>query len=256
MDGIRNMKLIWEVNDQDVQKILSFMEKYKNDPMVINRIERNVNGIGIDLSKSTVWFSLVSCLLTTQQRSGPESNAVRFINTKPFPLNYELCISESNLDEFSKKVIRDFGGLRFHNRLSEQIETNFSLLEGGLWNETLSLLEVTWQSNKASQERVAANFIDDHFKGFGPKQARNLLQSLGCTKYEIPVDSRITKWLNKFGFPVRLTAATLADQNYYHFVSDGIQALCKECGIYPCVLDAAIFVSYDQGGWTEENLVW
>lgn len=250
------MKLNWEVTEKDVQKTLSFMESYKNDPMVLNRIERNVDGVGIDLSRNTVWFSLVSCLLTTQQRSGPESNVVRFINTKPFPLNYELCVSESDIGEYSKKIIRDFGGLRFHNRLADQIETNLSILEGGLWNKTLAILEETWKSNGATQEIVAANFIDDNFKGFGPKQSRNMLQSLGCTKYEIPIDSRITKWLNKFGFPVKLTAATLSDPNYYQFVSDGIQALCKECCIYPCVLDAAIFVSYDKGGWTEENVVW
>lgn len=250
------MKIIWKVTEQDIQQVLSFMAKYKNDPMVKNRIERNVNGIGIDLSESIVWFSLVSCLLTTQQRSGPDSAVTKFITTTPFPLDYELCVSKPDLGAYSKKVIRDFGGLRFHNRLSEQIETNFSLLEGGLWNKTISLLDETWQSNKASQERDAANFIDDKFKGFGPKQSRNLLQSLGCTKYEIPIDSRITKWLNKFGFPVKLTAGALSDRNYYQFVSAGIQALCKECGIYPCVLDAAIFVSYDEGGWREENLVW
>jgi hypothetical protein len=250
------MRLIWEVTEQDVNKIQSFVDSYMNDPMVLNRIERNVNGIGIYLSKSPVWFSLVSCLLTTQQRSGPDSAVVRFINTKPFPLNYELCVSISAIGAYSKKVIHDFGGLRFHNRLSEQIETNLSILESELWSKTISLLEETWQSSTAIQERAAANFIDDNFKGFGPKQARNLLQSLGCTRYEIPIDSRITKWLNKFGFPVKLTATTLSDRNYYQFVSDGIQALCKECGIYPCVLDAAIFVSFDQGGWTEEKLVW
>ena len=95
------MKLIWEVSEQDVQKIHSFMELHKNDPMVKNRIERNADGVGIDLSKSTMWFSLVSCLMTTQQRSGPESNVVRFINTKPFPLNYELCVSKSDIGAYS-----------------------------------------------------------------------------------------------------------------------------------------------------------
>jgi len=239
------MKLIWEVSKQDIQKVLSFMELHKNDPMVQNRIERNLNGVGIDHTKNTVWFSLVSCLLTTQQRSGPDSAVTRFINTKPFPLNYELCVSKPHLGEYSKKIIREFGGLRFHNRLSGQIETNLAILESGSWDKTINLLEKTRQSGTVSQERATAGFIGDKLKGFGPKQARNLLQSLGCTKYEIPIDSRITKWLNEFGFPVKLSATALSDRNYYMFVSDGIQTLCKECGIFPCVLDASIFVSYD-----------
>ncbi len=70
------------------------------------------------------------------------------------------------------------------------------------------------------------------------------------------IDSRITKWLNDFGFPIRLTAKALADRNYFEFVSDGFQRLAEACGIAPCVLDAAIFSSFDEGGWTEENVVW
>jgi hypothetical protein len=78
---------------------------------------------------------------------------------------------------------------------------------------------------------------------------------LGLTRHEIPIDSRITKWLNDFGFPVHLSANALADTNYYCFVMDGFQALCRTCEVAPCVLDAAIFSSFDDGGWTEENIV-
>ena len=56
--------------------------------------------------------------------------------------------------------------------------------------------------------------------------------------------------------PVRLSASALADPNYYCFVMDGFQALCRACEVAPCVLDAAIFASFDGGGWTEENIVW
>ena len=105
-------------------------------------------------------------------------------------------------------------------------------------------------------EREVANFIDERLVGFGPKQSRNLLQSLGLTRYEIPIDSRITKWLTEFGFPVKLSAGALADQGYYEFVMDAVQQLCREADEYPCVLDAAIFSSFDDGGWTEKNVVW
>jgi hypothetical protein len=112
------------------------------------------------------------------------------------------------------------------------------------------------RTQTSKSERFAASFLADHFKGLGPKQSRNLLQSLGLTRYEIPIDSRITKWLNGFGFPVRLSAGALSDTNYYEFVSQGIQQLCAKSDVYPCVLDAAIFASYDAGGWTRDNVVW
>ncbi len=91
--------------------------------------------------------------------------------------------------------------------------------------------------------------MDNNLSGFGPKKARNLLQELGLTIYEIPIDSRITKWLNKFGFPFKLSSTALSDRNYYNMILDGFQRVCEETGIYPCVLDAAIFASFDQESW-------
>ena len=105
-------------------------------------------------------------------------------------------------------------------------------------------------------EREIADEIDDMLIGFGPKQSRNLLQALGLTKYEIPIDSRITTWLNDFGFPIKLSATGLQDKAYYHFVSDGFQILCKHAKVYPCVLAATIFSYYDNGLWTSENSVY
>ncbi len=87
--------------------------------------------------------------------------------------------------------------------------------------------------------------------GFGPKQSRNLLQGLGLSRYEIPLDSRIAKWLNKYGFPMMLSAAALGDRNYYGLISDGFQQLAQCCEIMPCVLDAAIFSSIDGDGWND-----
>jgi hypothetical protein len=38
----------------------------------------------------------------------------------------------------------------------------------------------------------------------------------------------------------------LSDQAYYRFVLDGFQRLCATSRVYPCVLDAAIFASFDR----------
>lgn len=250
------MKIVWQVEPQDIEKVQSFLDLYRNDLFVQQRIRRNLNRVKPEVTKEDFWYVMVSCLLTTQQRSGPGSAVTRFTNTRPFPLNYHLCVSSDDLCTFAQKVISSFGGLRFSNRLSSQIATNLHLLEQGLWSKTFAMLNKLRSTQTLQNEREAADFINNHFKGFGPKQSRNLLQSLGLTKYEIPIDSRIVKWLNRFGFPVKLSAGALSDPNYYKFVSEGFQKLCAQSEVYPCVLDAVIFASFDKGGWSEENVIW
>lgn len=88
---------------------------------------------------------------------------------------------------------------------------DLELLEGGLWTDTLAQCNRLTQLVPRDVEIEVARHIQEHFFGFGPKQSRNLLQSLGLTRYEIPIDSRLTDWLNEFGFPVRLTATALGD---------------------------------------------
>jgi hypothetical protein len=134
---------------------------------------------------------------------------------------------------------------------------NFDKLESGNWWAT-ALAEVNSLvvPVTAGQERQIARFLQQLLLGFGPKQSRNLLQSLGLTRYETPIDSRITKWLNEFGFPAKLNATALADAGYYEFVLDGVQALCAKSDVFPCVLDAAIFASFDGDGWTAENAIY
>lgn len=95
-------------------------------------------------------------------------------------------------------------------------------------------------------EREVASFVSANFAGFGPKQSRNMLQWLGLTQHEIPLDSRVLKWLNKSGFPIRLSAQGLADEAYYCFVLDGIQELCGHAKVLPCIFDAAVFASFER----------
>lgn len=250
------MKHTWTIEPTDIKKVKVFLDLHRDDLFVRQRTEWNLRDEKPAVEKADFWQQMVACLLTTQQRSGPTSAVTRFIRTTPFPLAYQTCLRQPNVETFAKETLTKFGGLRRTNLLAGEIANNLSLLEKGLWQRTLETLGTLRTNQTVGAERAAADFIDDNFHGFGPKQARNLLQSLGLTRHEIPIDSRITKWLNDFGFPVRLSASALADPNYYCFVMDGFQELCRACEVAPCVLDAAIFSSFDGGGWTEENIVW
>ena len=241
------MKVLWEIEDEDVSRVKDFYNRNKDNDLVVGRREKNVEGEPPGFSRASFWRHMVGCLLTTQQRSGPDSPVSRFNATHPFRLNYTECNRHRNLENFVRRTLADFGGIRRSNKLAEEINYNFRWLErDGGWQEVEEQLEKLRRTRRQKSEMRTADFIDDNLKGFGPKQSRNLLQELGLTRYEVPIDSRITRWLNEFGFPVTLSADALSDRNYYRFVSEGIRELCDRCHIYPCLLDAAIFSSYDE----------
>lgn len=256
------MKINWIIDEKDIHHIQEFVDSQRGKSFVESRIVRNVKGAIPDFNRDIFWKEMISCLLTTQQRSGPESFVTRFICTDPFPLNLNECKNKSNLKEFVEDTITNFRGLRRAKTIGDEVLCNFKWLKDGGWQEievvVKSLVELRRRSSRFDDksidiEREAAKVAIDKLKGFGPKQSRNLWQSLGLTRFEIPVDSRITEWFNKNGFPVMLSAGALSDENYYEFVMEGIQKACEASDVYPCVLDAAIFASFDQE-WPKDKL--
>lgn len=250
------MDFLWKISEGDIMIIKNFYKEHMNRTFVKYRIEKNIKEPCQHFSKNVFWKVMVACLLTTQQRSGPDSHVTKFLCIEPFPLTYSICSNKLGLEKYVEKTITDFGGLRRGKTIGQEISMNYKWLDENGWMKIDNLFNKIKNNSTAKNERIFAKFIMDNLKGFGPKQSRNLLQGLGITKYEIPIDSRIIRWLNNFGFPIKLSATALSDENYYNFILDGIQQLCKESDIYPCILDAVIFSSYDIKEWSEDQLIW
>ena len=247
------MKISWNINESDIQKVKTVMKE--NDNFFLkNRRERNIQKKNIELNKNIIIQNLMMCLLTSQQRSGPNSVVGKFLSLKPFPITSELIAESENIELLIKQILQKNGLTRYINKISTFFAENIEKIEINNWN-IISKLEYLNNNQSKETERELADFLNDWLKGFGPKQSRNFLQSLGLTKYELPIDSRIASWLNDFGFPVSLTSSPLSDKGYYHFVSDGIQELCLKAKIYPCELDAVIFSSFDNNEWNEQNIM-
>ena len=235
------------------------MNPHCNDAFVKQRITKNLSKQKPPVSEEEFWECLVACLLTTQQRSGPKSIVTQFIATRPFPLRYEVCMShQDDLLDFARTncllILAVFVG---RGKLPPELRPTWAhWRENGVGKRYSRCSTGFGKSRPRRLKRTVAHFIDERLCGFGPKQSRNLLQALGLTKYEIPIDSRVTKWLNDFGFPLKLSANALADPNYYEFVLDAVQQLCREADVVPCVLDAAIFSSFDGDGWAGVKNIW
>jgi hypothetical protein len=247
------MKISWNINESDIQKVKNVMKENENF-FLKNRRERNVEKNNIEINKNIIILNLMMCLLTSQQRSEPNSVVGKFLSLKPFPVTSELIAQSKNVESLIKQILQKNGLTRYINKISAFFAENIEKIELDNWN-LISKLDYLNNHQSKETERELADFLNDWLKGFGPKQSRNFLQALGLTKYELPIDSRIANWLNDFGFPVSLTSSPLSDKGYYHFVSDGIQELCLKAKIYPCELDAAIFSSFDNDEWTEENIM-
>ena len=257
------MKINWVIEDKDIEITKKLIKSQIDSPFVKRRIERNVDTSYIPLySRGKLWNAMIACLLSTQQKSGPNSTVTQFCSCNPFFLNLKKCLSQSKrLNFFVEETLTKFGGIRFTKTISKHVEKNLIFLNTSGWDEIDSIAQKLMKCREREPkikdikiERKSALFVDENLKGFGPKQSRNLWQTLGLFRYEIPVDSRIIKWLNENIFPFKLTAPPLSDVNYYEFVMNGIQKLCKECEELPCILDAAIFSSFDEK-W-EEELIW
>ncbi|MES3017984.1 MAG: hypothetical protein V4721_09405 [Bacteroidota bacterium] len=247
------MNITWNITQTDIINVEKVIADNEN-PFVQARRLRNVARQNIMIDKNKIIKTMIMCLLTSQQRSGPNSIVGQFLRLDPFPITTDTLTMTLNVEEHFKNTLRKNGLTRYVNRISTFFSSNYKTIIETNW-KLMRILEELKNSDSKIKEREIADKIANDFDGFGPKQSRNFLQSLGLTKYEIPIDSRITTWLNDFGFPVALTSSPLGDKGYYHFVSDGIQELCEKAKIYPCVLDAAIFSSFDNDEWTDENSI-
>ena len=236
------MKFTLSISSREIARIRAFFEGHRHDPFVRLRIDRNLRGKRPDVRRDTVWRVLVVCLTTTQQHSGPGTAVDRFEHARPFPLAYGVCRKKRDLRSFASTKLKA-GGLRRHQKIGAEVENAYRLLEDGFWDELITALRGLSRKANRERERKVAELIAARLPGFGPKQSRNLIQALGLSRYEIPIDSRVTKWLNRYGFPFPVSAKALADPGYYGFVLDCFQAVCKEVGVLPCVLDAAIFTA-------------
>lgn len=246
------MEFKWYIEPSDIDAVKSIVVQQASCTLVIDRIKRNVDEVLPEINQEAIWLTHVMCLLTSQQRSGPNNPVSNFLSKKPFPLSLQKCKNAQCIKSFANSILSSFQGIRFTKKIPEQIAANLRHLEGGGWKDLITWLEKLklqrLQPPTPSHyqlEREAALYKKNSYVGFGPKQSRNFWQELGLTRYEFVLDSRVTKWLKQIKFPIPLFSEALSHEEYYIFLSEILRELCIQADILPCVLDAAVFASYD-----------
>lgn len=255
----------WRFSEEEISSIQEIITTQADNPFVQKRREHNVNKAEKNISETEFWNAHLTALLTSQQRSGPDSHVSQFVKNEIHSLSLRQCRNSNNISHFVSRTLKEHGGIRYYNKIGNACEKNLERLDSGgwteLWNELDKLIEIrTREPIEAdfATERQVATFLSDRFAGdglhqVGSKQSRNLLQILGLTRYEIPLDSRITKWLNaNLDLPYHVSGDGLGETEYYHFIMDLVQDASATAEVLPCVFDAAVFSSYDTN-WTQTD---
>ncbi len=246
------MRIHIEITDEDIRKAREFYEIWEGSRLVRNRYRENVLREHVAVDQERFWWALGLGLLTTQQRSNADSPVSRIISSTPYLLRHDICRDRQPCGDFVQGLLTAVGGVRRTRTIADQMQRNLSWLESGGWASVMSLVAELEGGPDKQKERDSARNMQRWFVGLGPKQSRNVLQSLGLTRHEIPLDSRLVRWLKSYGFP--LSTKALADPAAYELVEDGFQALCERIDVLPCLMDAAIFASYDPKGWGAPEL--
>jgi hypothetical protein len=239
------MNPVWEIDDATLARWRDFVAENSKNQMVRNRRQRNINRKDIDLSKSNLWHVFVGCQVTTQQRSGPNTPVSRFLRSDSPALNYATCQQAISLRKLLEKELAG-AGLRRAPTMASNLVNIHELLEAGEWDVLLQHLRTMERNTtKAKELKVAQYLQSKKYPGLGPKQARNYIQWVGLSRYEVPLDSRVLKKLKELGCSFVPRATALSDETVYRFVQAGVQQIAALLGIYPCILDACIFSSFD-----------
>ncbi|MBP9104382.1 MAG: hypothetical protein KBF82_10990 [Chitinophagaceae bacterium] len=239
------MKINIEIEKADIERVERLIEETKMHPIVIERKNRNINNSKNQIGREKFWRGVLVGLFTSVQKSGAESAVSKFLNLDPHPLSVENCVSSKNMADYVRNECTKFGGIRRYNKIAEQIKYNLELLKNTDWKILNQINQRLPTDNYKIEEEIAGELTS--LKGIGSKQSRNIIQNLGLTRFEIPIDSRLMKWINsEISFPIKLTSAGLQDENYYCFVLSAIRKLSSEAGIFPCELDAMIFSTFEK----------
>lgn len=89
----------------------------------------------IDLTESEFWNAHLTALLTSQQRSGPDSHVSQFVKNEIHTLGLDQCRNTDDMSRFVSETLEEYGGIRYYNNIGEACEKNLERLDSGGWTE-------------------------------------------------------------------------------------------------------------------------
>ncbi|MCF7946639.1 MAG: hypothetical protein K9K80_01745 [Spirochaetia bacterium] len=86
---------------------------YNENPFLSKRRERNVYRQNIVINEDVIIKTMIACLLTSQQRSGPNTVVRRYLRKEPFPIHFESISNAANIEDYIKQELYKNGLRRY-----------------------------------------------------------------------------------------------------------------------------------------------
>jgi hypothetical protein len=249
------MRLHIEIEDTDVARLKRAFEHWCEDELVQERMQLNVYEPGEKPDMNRVWTTMALALTTSQQRSAPGTPVWDLWCADPSPLSLKNVEAwRPTIATKAAEFLKDWGVNRFYNRVGGFLEANYEKLFVNGASETLQqYVDTLWslreqypdgdESVRDEEREICKKVLSLELKGIGNKQCRNWLQNCRLLRYELPLDSRVLKFLRPIMPDVPLEQDLLGYASYYHFIEDTVQELCACVGLFPCVADAVMFLN-------------
>jgi hypothetical protein len=259
--------LQYEFSEDEIEAVRQVVAEGESTSFFELRRERNVTGDPLPVTRERIWQAHLIGIMTTQQASGPESAVTKFLSEQSADLSLDACREVNDVEEYVVTTLQESPySVGFHTRIGGACATNLERLESDEqsgWREVEAELDRLVNQRKetadrthATAERRASRVLkdeigDEGLSWIGQKQSRNMLQMLGLSRYEIPLDSRLNDWTSThFDQPPILADQSLDD--YYAIAVDLIQEACAQADVLPCMFDAAAFADGDE--WDRSRL--
>ncbi len=91
--------------ESDIKRVNELIKLQVDKKFVLNRIKKNIDINYIPpFNNELFWKAMILCILSSQQRSGPDSPITNFYSINPFPLSLNDCNSCSdNLSDLCRR---------------------------------------------------------------------------------------------------------------------------------------------------------
>lgn len=235
---MKNNEKIFVSNDA----VAYFSDLYKQSrekEFVKERIAKCVTGERRQaLTVELFWRVLILTINTTQTSSGPNGPIAKWIDGNYKVKDWNWVANKTN-DELRKSGEIEFSDsqIRYPEIKAKYIAVNRDFIIKNQ-DRLFQKIERSQIGNKAD-EKFIVDFLRESFTGLGLKQSRNLMQDLGRLQYQVPIDTRVRKQLEKSG--INIGEGSFSNEGYYLRIQEVIWEISERIGILPCVFDAVAF---------------
>ena len=126
-------------------------------------------------NREIIWRTMAMCLLTTQQRSGPDSPINRFLQADPFSISLDQCEREMDVERFFFSELSKYDGIRFRPKIAKQMKDNYT-----------SLCISVWFNIKTTPIGLSSNVSPNHLRIIMCRSVKPQLISVKLSKGLVP----------------------------------------------------------------------